>query len=162
MALRTLHMEMEFAANLEVRHAGGDFMLSSNILLSRNNYRKVALLFKFMSMGMVTESTFYRIQDAYCIEPVQEYWDKTRAEVLDRLRQNDHVVLLGDGRMDSPGHCAQYCTYTTIEQDSRDVVHIVSVDKRETNLNSVIMEKECFVRTMNALSSRAFYKGSGH
>lgn len=74
---------------------GGDFMLSANILLSGNNYRKVALLFKFMSMGMVTETTFYRIQDAYCIEPVQEYWDKTRAEVLDRLQQKDHVVLLG-------------------------------------------------------------------
>jgi esterase/lipase superfamily enzyme len=47
-------------------------------------------------MGMVAESTFYRIQDAYCIEPVQEYWNKTRAEVLDRLRQKDHVVLLGE------------------------------------------------------------------
>ncbi|XP_076126224.1 uncharacterized protein LOC143105969 [Alosa pseudoharengus] len=53
--------------------------------------------------------------------------------------------------MDSPGHCAQFCTYTTIEQDSRDIVHIVSVDKRETNRNSVIMEKECFIRTMEAL-----------
>ncbi|XP_075325645.1 uncharacterized protein LOC142383795 [Odontesthes bonariensis] len=53
--------------------------------------------------------------------------------------------------MDSPGHCAQYCTYTTIEQDSRDMVHIVSVDKRETRRNSVIMEKECFVRMMDVL-----------
>ncbi|XP_041944552.1 uncharacterized protein LOC121706671 [Alosa sapidissima] len=53
--------------------------------------------------------------------------------------------------MDSPGHCAQFCTYTTIEQDSRDIVHIVSVDKRETNRKSVIMEKECFIRTMEAL-----------
>ncbi|KAM4544085.1 uncharacterized protein V3H82_021887 [Fundulus diaphanus] len=44
------------------------------------------------------------------------------------------------------GHCAQFRTYTTIEQDSRDIVHIVSVDKRETNRNSVIMEKECFIR----------------
>ncbi|XDV26163.1 hypothetical protein PO909_029940, partial [Leuciscus waleckii] len=51
----------------------------------------------------------------------------------------------------SVGHCAQYCTYTTIEQESRDIVHIVSLDKRETNRNSVIMEKECFVRTMDAL-----------
>ncbi|KAM4560719.1 uncharacterized protein V3H82_014797 [Fundulus diaphanus] len=79
---------------------GGDFMLSANILLSGNNYRKVALLFKFMAMGMVSESTFFRIQDAYCIEPVQEYWDKTRAEVLESLRQKDRVVVLGDGRMD--------------------------------------------------------------
>ncbi|XP_063067340.1 uncharacterized protein LOC134458876 [Engraulis encrasicolus] len=55
--------------------------------------------------------------------------------------------------MDSPGHCAQFCTYTTIEQDSRDIVHIVSVDKRETRRNSVIMEKECFVQTMDSLLS---------
>lgn len=51
----------------------------------------------------------------------------------------------------SLGHCAQYCTYTTIEQESRDIVHIVTVDKRETNKNSVIMEREGFVRTMDAL-----------
>ncbi|KAK7130436.1 hypothetical protein R3I93_019927 [Phoxinus phoxinus] len=129
----------------------GDFMLSMNVLLSGNNYRKVAMHFKFMNMGMVAESTYFRIQDSYCIEPVQEYWEATRAEVIDHLRLKDHVVVLGDGRMDSPGHCAQYCTYTTIEQDSRDIVHIVSVDKRETNRNSVIIEKECFVRTMDAL-----------
>ncbi|XP_056109078.1 uncharacterized protein LOC130086878 [Rhinichthys klamathensis goyatoka] len=109
------------------------------------------MLFKFMNMGMVAESTFFRIQDSYCIEPVQEHWEATRAEVIDCLRLKDHVVVLGDGRMDSPGHCAQYCTYTTIEQDSRDIVHIVSVDKCETNRNFVIMERECFVRTMDAL-----------
>ena len=75
---------------------GGDFMLCTNILLSGNNYRKVALLFKFMSMGMVCESTFCKVQDAYCVEPVEEYWEKTRGEVLDRLRQKDHVVVLGE------------------------------------------------------------------
>ena len=51
----------------------------------------------------------------------------------------------------SVGHCAQYCTYTTIEQESRDIVHIVSLDKRQTNRNSVILEKECFIRTIDAL-----------
>lgn len=49
------------------------------------------------------------------------------------------------------GHSAQYCTYTTIEQDSRDIVNIVTVDKRETGRNSSIMEKECFIQTMDVL-----------
>lgn len=78
-------------------------MLCTNILLSGNNYRKVALLFKFMAMGMVCESTFFKVQDTYCIEPVEEYWEKTRGEVLDRLRQKDHVVVLGE----------KYCFPTT-------------------------------------------------
>lgn len=61
---------------------GGDFMLSTNILLSGNNYRKVAFLFNFMQMGIVAESTFFKIQDTYCIEPVDEFWQKIRADVL--------------------------------------------------------------------------------
>lgn len=79
---------------------GGDFMLSMNILLSGNNYRKVALLFEFMNMGMVAEGTHFRLQDAYCIEPIQEYWEKTRAEVLECLGQKDHVVVLGQFSLD--------------------------------------------------------------
>ncbi|CAL9703628.1 unnamed protein product [Knipowitschia caucasica] len=136
---------------LKFKMQGGDFMLSANILLSGNNYRKVALLFKFMGMGMVAESTFFRIQDAYCKGPVLKYWEQTRAEVIGRLRREDGVVLLGDGIMDSPGHCANFCTYTTIEQLSRDIVYIDSIDKRMVGRNSVIMEKECFCRTMEAL-----------
>ena len=30
----------------------GDFLLATNILISGNNYQKVALLFKFMKLGM--------------------------------------------------------------------------------------------------------------
>lgn len=74
----------------------GDFMLSFNVLLSGNNYRKVAMLFKFMNMRMVAESTYFRIQESYCIEPVQEYCEATRAEVIDCLRLKDHVVVLGE------------------------------------------------------------------
>ncbi|KAK7913723.1 hypothetical protein WMY93_013934 [Mugilogobius chulae] len=128
---------------LKFKMQGGDFMLSMNILLSGNNYRKIALLFKFMAMGMVAESTFFRLQDAYCIDPIGTYWEQTRAEVIERLSHEDGIVLLG--------HCAQFCTYTTIEQESRDIVHIESIDKRVVGRNSVIMEKECFCRTMDAL-----------
>lgn len=56
-----------------------------------------------------------------------------------------------DGRMDSPGHCAQYCTYTAMENDSREIISIITIDKRETQRNSVIMEKEAFIQTVDML-----------
>ena len=74
---------------------GGDFMLSTNILLSGNNYRKIALLFQFMKMGMVAHSTFFKIQDTYCVDPIEKFWERNRADVLTRLRQKDRVVVLG-------------------------------------------------------------------
>ena len=59
--------------------------------------------------------------------------------------------FIGDGRMDSPGFSAQYCTYTTMDNDSKEIISIVNIDKRETQKNSVIMEKEAFIRTFETL-----------
>jgi len=51
----------------------------------------------------------------------------------------------------SIGHSAQYCTYTTMEHDSKDIISVVTVDKRLTNLNSVVMEKHAFIQTFDQL-----------
>lgn len=68
-----------------------------------------------------------------------------------RLSYFVFVKFTADGRMDSPGHCAQYCTYTTMDNDTKEIISIVTVDKRETMRNSVIMEKEAFIRTVDQL-----------
>ena len=49
----------------------GDFMLATNILLSGNNFAKIALLFKFMDMGVVTAKTFFSIQGSYCVPGIK-------------------------------------------------------------------------------------------
>lgn len=74
----------------------GDFMLSSNILLSGNNFAKISLLFKFMKMGMVVRSTFFRIQDSYCVDTIKEFWDEKRAAVITQLKSKGPVVALGE------------------------------------------------------------------
>ncbi|ROL51087.1 hypothetical protein DPX16_14618 [Anabarilius grahami] len=135
---------------VKYRMQAGDFMLATNILLSGSNYSKVALLFKF-NMGMVDSSTFYTIQDTYCVDTIKEVWNDKRAEIVHRLQNRDVVIVAADGRMDSPGHCAQYCTYTAMENDSREIISIITIDKRETQRNSVIMEKEAFIQTVDML-----------
>jgi len=71
----------------------GDFLLSTNILLSGNNFAKVALLFKFMNMGMVNRNTFFSIQDTYCVNSIKDFWEERRKETLCRLKGKDVVVL---------------------------------------------------------------------
>jgi len=44
--------------------------------------------------------------------------------------------------MDSPGHTAEYCTYTMMDDATKDILDIQIVNKRETAFNSVRMEKE--------------------
>lgn len=71
----------------------GDFMLSTNILLSGNNYAKIALLFRFMNMGIFGPNTFFSIQDTYCVDSIKKYWMEKRADVIARLQGKDVVVL---------------------------------------------------------------------
>lgn len=73
----------------------GDFMLATNILLSGSNYANVALLFSFMNMGMVDHTSFYNIQDTYCVDTIKECWEEKRAESIERLQTRD-VVIVGN------------------------------------------------------------------
>ncbi|XP_038592420.1 uncharacterized protein LOC119916461 [Micropterus salmoides] len=125
----------------------GDFLLSTNILLSGNDYAKVALLFKFMNMGMVKKNTFVSIQDAYCVDTVKSFWEERRTEALSGLQGKD-VVVLADGRNDSPGHRAHYCSYAAMENDTKEIIHVATI-----NSNSVVMEKEGFIETVDRLTS---------
>lgn len=50
--------------------------------------------------------------------------------------------------MDSPGHCAKYCTYTAINQEDKRILAMEVVDKRETGLKSGTMEAKGFGKAM--------------
>jgi len=69
---------------------GGDFLLSTNILLSGNNFAKVALLFKFKNIG---DGEQEHLHDTYCVNTIKDFWEERRKETLCRLKGKDVVVL---------------------------------------------------------------------
>lgn len=54
----------------------------------------------------------------------------------------------GDGRNDNPGHSSQYCSYALMDYNSKKIVSIQTVDKRQTERKSVNMEKLGFIQGM--------------
>ena len=60
----------------------------------------------------------------------------------------------GDGRMDSPGHCAQYCSYTMMENTTKKIVTLETMDKRQTGGKSCSLKKECFIKAMANLNEK--------
>ncbi|XP_045924707.1 zinc finger protein 502-like isoform X1 [Micropterus dolomieu] len=105
-----------------------------------------------MNMGMVKKNTFVSIQDAYCVDTVKSFWEERRTEALSGLQGKD-VVVLADGRNDSPGHRAHYCSYAAMENDTKEIIHVATINKQQTSCNSVVMEKEGFIETMDKLTS---------
>ncbi|XP_047136733.2 uncharacterized protein LOC124813552 [Hydra vulgaris] len=59
----------------------------------------------------------------------------------------ENLLLVGDGRCDSPGHNAKYCTYTFLELESGCVVDTTFIPVTEVT-NSNCMEKAGFIHLL--------------
>lgn len=70
-------------------------MMATNILLSGKNYYKVSHLFNYMNMAFVGKTTFFNIQDMYCLGSVRDMWEDKRCAAIQRLKIKDGVVVLG-------------------------------------------------------------------
>ena len=50
-------------------------------------------------------------------------------------------IPVADGRMDSPGYNAEYCTYTSMDDATKNILDIQIVNKRTHSLlNAVILD----------------------
>lgn len=71
-----------------------------------------------------------------------------------KLLDKETLILCGDGRNDSPGHCAKYCTYVLMEQFLSLIVDIENADKRETGGVSSNMEVFCFRNLLERIAGK--------
>ena len=68
--------------------------------------------------------------------------------------KDNSLTLCGDGRCDSPGKSAKYCTYSLMDSETNKILHVETIDMREVNLKSPNVEREAFKRSMEYLISR--------
>lgn len=57
-----------------------------------------------------------------------------------------NFLISGDGRNDT-----KYCTCTMMDDQSKKIISLITMDKRETGKKSCNMEKACFMKSMNDL-----------
>ncbi len=111
--------------------AAGNLMLSAAILFSGSMVSKVVRLLKVLKVQCYSSATFFRHQSRYLEPTIIKYWKEQQRHLLDGLRLEDGgLVLAGDARSDSPGHCAKYGSYTVLEQRLNKVVGIEMVQVR--------------------------------
>nr|XP_034321734.1 uncharacterized protein LOC105321759 [Crassostrea gigas] len=127
-----------------------DALLSTAIIASGNNFQKMAMFAKFLKLPFPSQSSFGKLQRTYVLPSIDQIWETHQNEILTEF-QGKNLVILGDGRMDSPGHSAQYCTYTFMENSTHKILHIVVMDKRMTGGKSAVLEKACFQKGMQFL-----------
>lgn len=129
----------------------GNLLLASAIALSGNSFTKTGFLFKIMNLGYVSRSLFHQYQSLYMAPAVNDYWQNMRSDIWSERAGKD-VLLSSDGRNDSPGHCAQYCTYTFADIETKSIVNVNIVDVREVEgRKSPNMERIGFERGLDEM-----------
>ncbi|VDI75070.1 Hypothetical predicted protein [Mytilus galloprovincialis] len=113
------------------------------LLQSGSYYQKINLFAKFLKLPIPSSVSYLKMQRTYLIPTIDEIWKKEQNELFEHFHNQD-LVVLGDGRMDSPGHSAQYCSYTFMEMISKKILCIITMDKRMTERKSTNLEKACF------------------
>ena len=66
---------------------------------------------EFAGLSFVNSNTFYNIQRTLILPTINKQFDENIKLARDEAKQQE-LVILGDGRFDSPGNSAKYCTYT--------------------------------------------------
>ena len=98
------------------RMPAGNLLLSAAILFSGSTYSKFAHLAHILNLSIMVERTYHSIQAKYLLPIVHETW-MIHQEIYVRLG-GQQFKLSGDGRCESPGYNAKYCTYTIMTQES--------------------------------------------
>lgn len=130
----------------------GNLGLSAGILFSGALAAKVLRVLQCMGVATITQRTFSSHQSSILFPSVARVWDKHQRDYVRMAEERgEPLVLGGDGRADSPGHCAKYGSYSTIDLEQGIVVDIQLVqviyifflfDKNAINLYHAFLFKD--------------------
>uniref|UniRef100_A0A8C9YFY0 Uncharacterized protein n=1 Tax=Sander lucioperca TaxID=283035 RepID=A0A8C9YFY0_SANLU len=79
-------------------------------------------------------------------------WKRAQQVELQSLSQQSKVIIGGDMRADSPGHCAKFGSYTVMNLETSTVIDIQLVQSNEVG-GSYYMEKEGLKRSLALLEA---------
>lgn len=117
-----------FAHNI----AAGNILLSAAILFSGASYCKVLRLLHSIGIKTISETTYKRHAREYLQPAVYKVWRDHQEKLVQQLAaMPGKPEVGGDGRADSPGHCAKYGSYTALELRINKVIDVQLVQSNE-------------------------------
>ena len=111
---------------LNGRFPAGNLLLSFGILCAGASVTKVLRVFKHIGLLGYSEATYHYHQGHFLFLSIISYWQSYQKSILDSLKGKE-VVVVGDGRHDSMGHSAKFCTYTMLCCTVGLIVHLVVI-----------------------------------
>lgn len=119
---------------MEVKQDGKEIvcenlLTAAALLFTGNNYTKLSLFSKCLSLAFFGSSSFHQYQKLYLAPQIDLRWTDMQEKMFSSLGTQP-VVVAGDGQLDSPGFSAKNCVYTLMHAELHYVLHVELVDVR--------------------------------
>ena len=101
------------------RQPVGNLLISAAILTTGNTFAKIKAFADSLNLQLFSHTLYNKIQKEKLLPVIQEDWEKEKA--VEEVKSLGPVVLAGDGRCDTPGHCAKYGTYSLMHVDREQI-----------------------------------------
>lgn len=105
---------------------------------------------EFLGLNFIGKTTYFNTQEI--LNPIINRHFLAQQEALLEEIKRAPAQLSGDGRCDSPGYNAKYCTYSLMDIKTEKIVMSELVQVTEAS-SSVAMEKEGFKQCLDKLMS---------
>ena len=89
-----------------------------------------ATYYRCSGLLMTNYVNYTRYQSLFMLPTIEEFWNEHLLEVHAQLSDKS-LIISGDGRCDSPGSSAKFCTYTLMDTDSNLIIYSETVTKQE-------------------------------
>ena len=101
----------------------GNVLTSAAILYAGVIPAKALRIFRVLKCASISRKTFFRHQCYYLQPAVSHIWGQQQGALLEKMKKEKKKLTVGgDGRCDSPGHCAKYGTYTLLELSCNRII----------------------------------------
>ena len=121
-------------------------MVATAIILFGETFTQVSHFADILSLKFIGPTQFYSLQKDIAIPAIDRFNNLQKNVILQQL-YGIELILSGDGRCDSPGLSAKYCTYTFMDTATGAMPDFSLVQVSETTSSSV-MELLGFQRSL--------------
>ncbi|KAI4805509.1 hypothetical protein KUCAC02_010119 [Chaenocephalus aceratus] len=131
-----------------------NLLLSGAIHFSGCMATQTIRMLKLLGLQCISVGTFFRHQRLYTIPTIVQAWQNEQAGIIRELKEmGGGLILSGDCRSDSPGHCAKYGTYSLIQDRINKVLDLQLVQSSEVP-SSTWCELEGLKRSIDFLKEQ--------
>ena len=127
----------------------GNLLSCASTVLSGQTFEDMDFFSSVFNLEYMARTQFFEFQDHYFNAAINLAYQNNLAEARREVGDN-LVVVAGDGRCDSPGYNAKYCSYTMMDTSSNKILAMCLVQVSEAT-SSNAMEKLGFQRAMDEL-----------